>query len=214
MLLDYDLPERDGVSAVSAIIEASPGVRVLMLTSYTDPVVLSEAMEAGCSGFITKRNGASEILAAVLAVASDETPASPDMGGLKDPKRAANRVAKYNLSGWIGIQDTPEELTTRRTAIQRELDEVDGGHSIDDLEIASMCWFVITDEKSDQTPKGKGSNILIGTAEQITDNLKRLKEAGLTMPLFWPPFQDVPVSKTLDDMKRLKEEIMPKVDAM
>ena len=28
-----------------------------------------------------------------------------------------------------------------------------------------------------------------------------------------PPFQDVPVSKTLDDLKRLKEEIMPKVEA-
>ena len=43
--------------------------------------------------------------------------------------------------------------------------------------------------------------------------LKRLKEAGLTMLLIWPPFQDVPVSKTLDDLKRLKEEIMPKVEA-
>lgn len=79
VLLDYDLPDGDGVTVVSAIRDASPGVRVLMLTSYTDPVVLSEAMEAGCSGFITKRNGASEILAAVLAVASDEIPVSPDM---------------------------------------------------------------------------------------------------------------------------------------
>jgi hypothetical protein len=41
-----------------------------------------------------------------------------------------------------------------------------------------------------------------------------VKEAGLTMPLIWPPFQGVPVSKTLDDLKRLKEEIMPKVDVM
>jgi len=54
----------------------------------------------------------------------------------------------------------------------------------------------------------------VGTVAQVTDNLKRLKEAGLTMLLIWPPFQDVPVSKTLDDLKRLKEEIMPKVEAM
>jgi hypothetical protein len=34
------------------------------------------------------------------------------------------------------------------------------------------------------------------------------------MPIVWPPFAgDVPVSKTLDDMKRLKEDIMPKVEA-
>lgn len=32
------------------------------------------------------------------------------------------------------------------------------------------------------------------------------------MPLLWPPFQDVPVAKTLDDLKRLKEEIMPAVN--
>ena len=57
----------------------------------------------------------------------------------------------------------------------------------------------------------------LGEAEvldQLTDNLKRYKEAGLDMPLIWPPFTDVPVSKTLDDLKRIKEEIMPKVDAM
>ena len=136
------------------------------------------------------------------------------MSGLKDPKRSASRIAKYNLSGWIGIQDRPEELAEWRGAIERELGELDGPHSMDDLEICSMCWFVITDEKSDQSNLGKGSNLLIGTAEQITDNLKRMKEAGLTMPLIWPPFTDVPVSKTMDDLKRLKEEIMPKVDAM
>ena len=76
-----------------------------------------------------------------------------------------------------------------------------------------MIWFVITDEEMDQTPAGKATNLLAGTAAQITDTLKRYKEAGLTMPLLWPPFADVPVAKTLDDLKRLKEEIMPKVES-
>jgi hypothetical protein len=35
----------------------------------------------------------------------------------------------------------------------------------------------------------------------------------MTMPLLWPPFRDVPTAKTMDDLKRLKEEIMPKVEA-
>jgi alkanesulfonate monooxygenase SsuD/methylene tetrahydromethanopterin reductase-like flavin-dependent oxidoreductase (luciferase family) len=133
--------------------------------------------------------------------------------GLKDPKRSASRIAKYDLAGWIGIQDTPEELQQWRTAIQRELEELDGPHTIDDLDLCSMIWFVITDAETDQTNNGKGSNILVGTADQITETLKRYKEVGLTMPLLWPPFADVPVSKTMDDLKRLKEEIMPKVEA-
>ena len=133
--------------------------------------------------------------------------------GLKDPKRSASRISKYGLSGWIGIQDTPDDIKTWRSEIQRELGELGSTRTVDDLEICSMIWFVITDAETDQTPNAKLSNLMVGTAGQITDNLKRYKEAGLTMPLLWPPFADVPVSKTLDDLKQLKEEIMPKVNA-
>ena len=134
--------------------------------------------------------------------------------GLKDPKRSAKRIAKYGLKGWIGIQDSPNELKTWRAEIKRELDELGTGHSIDDVEMCSMIWFTITDEKTDQTDNGKVSNLLVGTADQITDRLKEYKEAGMAMPLLWPPFQGVEVSKTLDDMKRLKNDILPKVNAI
>jgi alkanesulfonate monooxygenase SsuD/methylene tetrahydromethanopterin reductase-like flavin-dependent oxidoreductase (luciferase family) len=134
--------------------------------------------------------------------------------GLKDPKRSASRIAKYNLSGWIGIQDTPDEIQRWRSEIQRELGELGSSRSVDDLEFCSMCWFVITPEDMDQTPAGKATNLLVGSAGQITDTLKRYKDAGLTMPLLWPPFNDVPTAKTMDDLKTLKNEIMPKVDGM
>jgi alkanesulfonate monooxygenase SsuD/methylene tetrahydromethanopterin reductase-like flavin-dependent oxidoreductase (luciferase family) len=133
--------------------------------------------------------------------------------GLKDPARSAARISKYGLSGWIGIQDSPEDIQRWRGAIQEELDKLESPRSVDDLEICSMIWFVITDTEVDQTVTGKAANLLVGTANQITDRLKAYQEAGLTMPLIWPPFRDVPTSKTLDDLKRLKEEIMPKVEA-
>lgn len=131
--------------------------------------------------------------------------------GLKSAERAAKRVAKYDLKGWIGIQDDPDGLAAWRGAIDQELQEV--GRSVDEIEMSSMIWFVITPEDADQTPMGKATNLLVGSEKQITEILKRYKEAGLTMPMLWPPFADVPVAKTLDDMKRLKEEIMPKVEA-
>ena len=136
--------------------------------------------------------------------------------GLKDPKRSAKRIAKYGLSGWIGIQDTPEELAKWRAEIQRELEEMGSSRSVNDgsFDMCSMIWFVITEADMDQTPAGKASNLLVGSVGQITDILKRYKDAGLDMPLLWPPFADVPVSKTMDDMKVLAEEIMPKVNAM
>jgi alkanesulfonate monooxygenase SsuD/methylene tetrahydromethanopterin reductase-like flavin-dependent oxidoreductase (luciferase family) len=134
--------------------------------------------------------------------------------GLKDAKRSASRIAKYGLSGWIGIQDSPADIQRWRTEIGRELEELGTDRTVDDLEISSMIWFVITDGEMDQSPMGKGTNLLAGSAGQVTDMLKRYKDAGLTMPLLWPPFADVPVAKTLDDLKRLREEILPKVEAM
>ena len=84
------------------------------------------------------------------------------------------------------------------------------------FDMCSMIWFTITDEPTDQTLNHKLSNLLIGTKQQITDNLKRFREAGMNMPLLWPPFPrllDIPVKKTIDDLKVLANEILPKVNA-
>jgi alkanesulfonate monooxygenase SsuD/methylene tetrahydromethanopterin reductase-like flavin-dependent oxidoreductase (luciferase family) len=132
-------------------------------------------------------------------------------GGLGVPRIAAKRVAKYGLAGWIGIQDTPEDIKKWRAAIKEELEKLESPRSVDDLEIVSMLFFDITKEKTDQTPKGKLTPSMTGTVQQLTDNLKRYKEAGLTLPLLWPPFAGVPTAKTLVDLRRLKEDILPKV---
>jgi alkanesulfonate monooxygenase SsuD/methylene tetrahydromethanopterin reductase-like flavin-dependent oxidoreductase (luciferase family) len=131
--------------------------------------------------------------------------------GLKDAKRSARRIARYGLSGWIGIQDAPQDIKRWHTEIERELNEM-GGTLPENFDMCSMIWFVITDEDIDQTPAGKASNLLAGSARQIEDILKRYQDAGMTMPILWPPFRDVPTSKTMDDLKRLTEEIMPKVN--
>lgn len=134
--------------------------------------------------------------------------------GLKDPKRSASRIAKYGLAGWIGIQDSPEDISHWRKEIQRELEEMGSDRNLGEgFDMCSMIWFTITDEPTDQTPNRKLGNYLVGTAEQIAANLISYKKAGMTMPLLWPPFSGVSVSKTLDDLNQLVEEIMPTVNA-
>jgi len=88
---------------------------------------------------------------------------------------------------------------------------IGGPRSIDDLEIASMLFFDITSEKTDQTPRKKLTPWMTGTPQQLADNLKRYKEAGLTLPLLWPPFQGVPTAKTMVDLRRFREDILPKL---
>ena len=133
------------------------------------------------------------------------------IGGLGKPEIAAARVAKYGLEGWIGIMDTPEAITTWRAAIKAEFEKLGSKHALDALEISSMLPFEITRDKTDQTPRGKLTPTLVGTADQITDNLKRYRDAGMTMPLLWPPFSGTPTAKTIVDMRRLVHDILPKV---
>jgi len=79
--LDHRLPGGTGAGSVKALKRISPSTRVLMLTAADERSVLLEAMNAGCDGFVTKRQDIGEVLAAVAAVLRGDTPISPDMVG-------------------------------------------------------------------------------------------------------------------------------------
>ena len=98
--------------------------------------------------------------------------------GLKDPRRSAQRIAKYSLSGWIGIQDTPDDIGRWRTEIQQELDKLDTPGSMDNVDMCSMIWFVITDEETDQPNRARPATCWRAPPQQITDKLKRTRRPG------------------------------------
>lgn len=128
-------------------------------------------------------------------------------GGIIDPRLTARAIARYGLKGWIGIQDTPEAMARWRSAIKEELEKSGSPRSVDDVEMSSTILFEITQERTDQTLTGKGSIILVGTGGPITDNLKRLRAAGLTRPLRRPPFK-TPGAKVIGDLRTLSEGIL------
>jgi DNA-binding NarL/FixJ family response regulator len=79
VLMDYGLPDGDGVTATAAIKAAQPDVQVVMLTSFMDEDILVAAIQAGCSGYVTKHKGGEELTAAVRLAAAGEALVSPDM---------------------------------------------------------------------------------------------------------------------------------------
>ncbi|MEK6443753.1 response regulator transcription factor [Pseudonocardia sp. T1-2H] len=81
VVLDHSLPGATGASGLRALKQRSPSTRVLMLTAAEERAVLLEAMDAGCDGFVTKRQDIGAVMAAVTAVLRGETPVSPDMIG-------------------------------------------------------------------------------------------------------------------------------------
>lgn len=53
ILMDIKMPEMDGITASRAIMEDRP-VPIILLTSYSDPELISEADEAGVQAYLVK----------------------------------------------------------------------------------------------------------------------------------------------------------------
>ena len=79
VLMDYELPDGDGVTATRILKGAHPEVKVLMLTSYSDEQVLVSAVEAGCSGYLTKHDGSHALANGVRLAASGEAVVTPSL---------------------------------------------------------------------------------------------------------------------------------------
>jgi DNA-binding NarL/FixJ family response regulator len=77
VLLDYQMPGRDGVAVAADIKRDNPQIMVVMLTGSVDDRVLLAAIDAGCSGFLTKDRAATEVTSAVRAAAAGEALISP-----------------------------------------------------------------------------------------------------------------------------------------
>ena len=77
VLVDYQMPGTDGVEIARAIKHQQPAIMVVMITGSNDDRVLLAAIDAGCSGFMTKDRAASEVADAVRAAAAGEALISP-----------------------------------------------------------------------------------------------------------------------------------------
>jgi DNA-binding NarL/FixJ family response regulator len=78
VLIDYRLPDGDGVAASREIRTVVPAAEFVMMTSSLEQPVVSDAMEAGFCGFVLKSAGIEELVTAVRAAGNGEAHFSAD----------------------------------------------------------------------------------------------------------------------------------------
>jgi len=77
ILLDYSLPDMDGLEVTSRIMPQKTGARILVLTMYANEEYAIRVIRAGASGFVVKGAAPEELLTAVRKVARKGTYISP-----------------------------------------------------------------------------------------------------------------------------------------
>jgi DNA-binding NarL/FixJ family response regulator len=75
--MDVAMPELNGIEATRRLADTSPRTRVLALSMHKDSVYVREILRAGARGYLLKDSIASDLLAAVRAVARGEGYLSP-----------------------------------------------------------------------------------------------------------------------------------------
>ena len=76
VLMDWDLPDGDGVAAARSILDELPETKVVLLTGRSDDSLLVSALRAGCAGFVSKVDALSTLVSAVRTAAAGD-PAVP-----------------------------------------------------------------------------------------------------------------------------------------
>lgn len=112
---DIRMPGLGGIGLIRALRERGDATPVILLTTFDDPTLMMQAVEAGAQGFLLKDASPEDLKAAIQRVAAGETLLQPVSLG---PVRAA----------WTGdaATDSGVRLTERERSVLRL---VAGGYS-------------------------------------------------------------------------------------
>lgn len=76
-IVDYGLPEMDGVQLTRSIKQDLPETRVLLYTMHDRESILQDALNAGVNGYVLKSDSASHLISAVEALSRGKAYFSP-----------------------------------------------------------------------------------------------------------------------------------------
>jgi DNA-binding NarL/FixJ family response regulator len=103
ILMDIKLPQMDGVSATRVIRKECPETNVLILSSYEDEAHVTEAIQAGANGYLSKMLPASELVHALKTFTAE---------GVMIPQPIMGKLIQgLRQMGTPGYDSSPDSLT-------------------------------------------------------------------------------------------------------
>jgi DNA-binding NarL/FixJ family response regulator len=72
ILMDIEMPQKDGISATAFVRKHAPRSKVVIFTGYDNPELIFRAMKAGAVGYLLKNTRAKDIVDTLRKVAAGE----------------------------------------------------------------------------------------------------------------------------------------------
>lgn len=78
LVLDLSMPGRGGLETLTRLKARQPGLKVLVFSMHDSPAMVSQALQAGADGYLTKTSPPEDLIDAVLAVAQGRRHLCPE----------------------------------------------------------------------------------------------------------------------------------------
>ncbi|QIS14253.1 response regulator transcription factor [Nocardia arthritidis] len=140
VLMDLYMPRCDGIEATTAIRQAHPETKVVVLTTYSDDDLVIRALQAGALGYLTKSADRHQIGRAVHAAAAEQAILDP---AVQDTLLAAATNRNQPVRPKRPQQSPDDPLTGREKEV---LDLMAAGYN--NREIAQQLYISAATVKS------------------------------------------------------------------
>jgi DNA-binding NarL/FixJ family response regulator len=110
VVLDLDMPGGDGLSALRALSQTLPNVRVLILTMYAEQDRLLALLEAGARGYLTKQAAAQDLVEAIRVVHSGEIYVRPSAARLLAAAVVPERTTRSAAAKFHQLSDREQTI--------------------------------------------------------------------------------------------------------
>src|ERR1700688_2372277 len=107
VLLDLSMPEMDGLEAIPRILNARPGIKIVVLTMNDSGEIASQVLAAGASALVLKSDAARDLVRAVHSVERNQPFLSPAV-----TKLIIGQLAKTSTQG-----ASPGDVTARELEV-------------------------------------------------------------------------------------------------
>ena len=121
VIMDIRLPGMSGIDACRQVVTRWPAMQVIMLTSYPDDDLITDAIRAGAVGYVLKKVGTAELIRALEAARNGAASLDPAvtrrvLSMVRDGMQPANPFRDLTERELIVLREVAQGRTNREIA--------------------------------------------------------------------------------------------------